>query len=632
MSNFTLLRKFLLFLTLAVFAVNAETQAQNTPIYCNGKFLVSHGDAESSTSATSIKQLSFTGSNVNPAAFVTAPNTIGFNAIGINPADGYMYAVRYPVTGAKPKLVKIGSGGTNVNDIGEIGGTNNNEKSYAGCFDADGIFYFTTNDDRLMKISSPIVNNPTAYIVGSTNAIFADFADIAVDPTDGQMYGTTNSTNKRLYKINKSTGALTLVGAYGSGNNSIFMAGLFFTENGTLYGYRSDGGFYSINKSTAAITATGTGPTYQLADGCSCSFRLAHELTVPNAICPTTANPNPTFDITVKMQNSSNIAQSGLTYGFTIPSNRFSITETPTVIAQRLFNLGLLPSNSASQVTLSNSGVSPVSVLNKITITSLKSPFVYGDVDNNLKTFTIKLKLVTTGGTYTPISIQSKISNLPAGIGTEDLSNDPNTASPDDATVINFCSNITLPVDLTAFSGSYRNGSSLLNWETANEVNFDHFEIERSTDNSYYTAIGAVASQHATTTAKYQYTDDLSSQSGSIFFYRLKMVDIDGNYKYSNTIMIRKDVNAVSGITVSPNPVISGGIATIRVKSDTKKSVEIRVTDAAGRVVLKQQNQLVQGVNSISFNNSLNRIQSGIYTIQVISDDEILSTRLSVVR
>lgn len=624
MKTFTFLRN--LFLFLHVFAVSAAIKAQNSPIYCNGKFLVSHGDDGNSTSTTSIKQLSFTGNNVNPATFATAPTNIGFNAIGINPVDGYMYGVRYPASGARPRLVKIGTGGTNVTDLGFIAGTNNQELSFAGCFDADGTFYFTTSQNRLMKIVNP-VSSLNATQVGSDNSIYQDFYDIAVDPTDGQMYGSTSDL--KIYKINKATGALTFVGNY-VGSSSNYIAGLFFTENGTLYGYRADGKFYSINKSTGALTATGTGPSYKYADGCSCSFRLAHELTVPSAICPTTANPNPTFDITVKMQNSSNIAQSGLTYGFTIPSNRFSIIESSAVIAQRLFNLGLLPSNSASQVTISNSGVSPASVLNKITITSLKSPFVYGDVDNNLKTFTIKLKLVTTGGTYTPISIQSKISNLPAGIGSEDLSNDPNTASPDDATVISFCSNTTLPVDLTAFSGSYRNGSSLLNWETANEVSFDRYEIERSSNNNNYTVVGTVASQPTVSNAKYQYADNLFSQTSDIFFYRLKMIDIDGKYTYSSVIMIRRDVRNIAGITISPNPIVSGS-ANIRLNSDSKKNIEIKVIDAAGRVVLKQQNQLSEGMNSISLNN-LGHIQSGIYTVQVAANDEILSTKVSVIR
>ena len=84
-------------------------------------------------------------------------------------------------------------------------------------------------------------------------------------------------------------------------------------------------------------------------------------------------------------------------------------------------------------------------------------------------------------------------------------------------------------------------------------------------------------------------------------------------------------------MTISPNPVFGGGVVTIRLGSEGKKNVEVRVIDNSGKIVLKQQNQLNEGINSISFNNQ-NRLQSGIYTVQVVADDEILSSKLSVIR
>jgi hypothetical protein len=82
---------------------------------------------------------------------------------------------------------------------------------------------------------------------------------------------------------------------------------------------------------------------------------------------------------------------------------------------------------------------------------------------------------------------------------------------------------------------------------------------------------------------------------------------------------------------LSPNPVLSGNVVTIRLSAVTKKNVEIRVIDNSGKIVLTQQNQLNEGINSISFNNQ-NRLQSGIYTVQVVADDKILSSKLSVIR
>jgi hypothetical protein len=195
----------------------------------------------------------------------------------------------------------------------------------------------------------------------------------------------------------------------------------------------------------------------------------------------------------------------------------------------------------------------------------------------------------------------------------------------------NFPSPITLPVKLLGFAGSYRNGTSALAWETESEVNFDHYEIERSSNSKDFVVVGSVMAKSGGFRLNYQYADDISSSFDEVFYYRLRMVDIDGKYTYSNVIMIRKDQANMAGMTISPNPVMSQGVVTIRLSSSSRKSVEIRVYDNSGKVVLKQQNLLSDGINSISFNNQ-GRLQSGIYTVHVVSDDKILSSKLSVVR
>jgi hypothetical protein len=55
------------------------------------------------------------------------------------------------------------------------------------------------------------------------------------------------------------------------------------------------------------------------------------------------------------------------------------------------------------------------------------------------------------------------------------------------------------------------------------------------------------------------------------------------------------------------------------------------VIDGTGKIVLQQQNQLSEGINSIGINHQ-NRLQPGIYTIQLVGEDEILSSKLSVIR
>ncbi|MBS4036322.1 MAG: T9SS type A sorting domain-containing protein [Ignavibacterium sp.] len=99
-----------------------------------------------------------------------------------------------------------------------------------------------------------------------------------------------------------------------------------------------------------------------------------------------------------------------------------------------------------------------------------------------------------------------------------------------------------IPVELTSFTASIINGSVALKWQTATEVNNSGFQIERSVisngvRNLNWEEIGFVNGYGTTTSAKqYSFTDN-SPLSGSIY-YRLKQLDFDGSFTYSNEIEI----------------------------------------------------------------------------------------------
>ena len=194
-----------------------------------------------------------------------------------------------------------------------------------------------------------------------------------------------------------------------------------------------------------------------------------------------------------------------------------------------------------------------------------------------------------------------------------------------------FPNQITLPVKLISFSGAYKNNAAQLNWVAENQINFDHYEIERSTNGStfYKIAEKGVAAGTIATKQTFTQSDDLYTATGNIFFYRLKMVDADGTFTYSNVIMLRKEQKAIVGITINPNPIVSGATATVRFESATKNTVDFNVVDMAGRVVLKQQNTVTEGTNSIYINN-LNRLQPGMYVLQMNDGTAVSVTKLTI--
>ena len=191
----------------------------------------------------------------------------------------------------------------------------------------------------------------------------------------------------------------------------------------------------------------------------------------------------------------------------------------------------------------------------------------------------------------------------------------------------------TLPVDLISFTGTYNDGKTTLNWQTENEIRFSHYEVERKNASSgtSFVAIGSKNATGSTGIAQYQHVDDISAISDEVIYYRLRMVDLDGRAKYSKVIMVRKETKSITGIRVSPNPVIKGEVTTVRFQSATSTTIRMRVVDMAGRMVSEQQNRVNEGVNSIPVNN-LERLQPGMYIIQLQNGSELSAVKLSIVR
>lgn len=108
-----------------------------------------------------------------------------------------------------------------------------------------------------------------------------------------------------------------------------------------------------------------------------------------------------------------------------------------------------------------------------------------------------------------------------------------------------------LPLDLLSFSGNSDNGINKLAWKTANAVGFSRFELQRSADGNVFENI-AVIPQHPLS-GSYAYDDEDPLQG--INYYRLRMIDIDGRYKFSHVITV---VNRTGGAKyfniINPSP------------------------------------------------------------------------------
>lgn len=119
--------------------------------------------------------------------------------------------------------------------------------------------------------------------------------------------------------------------------------------------------------------------------------------------------------------------------------------------------------------------------------------------------------------------------------------------------------NVALPIKMKSFTAvPFQNRDANLDWVTASEVNGSHFEVERSDDGVNFTQIGRVeATGNTATDHSYAYVDrDVNMQRNDVVqYYRIKMVDVDGEYKYSGVRVVnftRSDIDFT--INAYPNP------------------------------------------------------------------------------
>ena len=171
-----------------------------------------------------------------------------------------------------------------------------------------------------------------------------------------------------------------------------------------------------------------------------------------------------------------------------------------------------------------------------------------------------------------------------------------------------------LPVTLLNFDGTLKNGNALLTWSTANEINNKGFEIFRSADGTSFTSIGFVTGAgNSNLLLNYQFTDK-PGLSGKVF-YRLKQIDLDGNFAWSNIVYVTMNANQL--ITFMPNPAKS--FITISSPVNVK---EVRLLAISGQIIKVWQNV------STNAQLDLGSIASGTYLIQFLNDQSSQTMKL----
>lgn len=165
-----------------------------------------------------------------------------------------------------------------------------------------------------------------------------------------------------------------------------------------------------------------------------------------------------------------------------------------------------------------------------------------------------------------------------------------------------------LPVNIESFTGEVLPSSNKLEWRVSQELDVSRYELERGTSTNNFQTIASVP---ATNSAVYTHIDPVSNNAS--YYYRVKSVDIDGAYKYSEVVLLRR--NGSNSLQVYGNPFSSS--VDMRITSAQSGRGEISLFDAEGRLLRFERPSLSQGVNRYTLKD-LGNLPAGTYFMDAI--------------
>ena len=168
-----------------------------------------------------------------------------------------------------------------------------------------------------------------------------------------------------------------------------------------------------------------------------------------------------------------------------------------------------------------------------------------------------------------------------------------------------------VPVELTSFSATTKGNAVHLNWVTATEVNNSGFDVQKSSDGKSFFSAGFVSGKGTTTEISNYSFADKNISSGAKYYYRLKQIDFDGTFEYSDVIFV--DVTSPKSFSLEqnyPNPFNPSTTINFNLPVDAK--VVVRIIDAIGNEIHQVIDNNLTAGNHV-YNINLSQISSGVY-------------------
>jgi len=157
-----------------------------------------------------------------------------------------------------------------------------------------------------------------------------------------------------------------------------------------------------------------------------------------------------------------------------------------------------------------------------------------------------------------------------------------------------------LPVELSFFNAKPQGDWVKLNWQTESESGNAGFEIQRSNDGKTFKSIAWVDGHGDSDVVIDYYYDDKALRDGQTYYYRLKQIDYDGQFEFSDMVVVILDSKHTQVGEVFPNPVDQGQF-TLEIAAKTSLDWTISLYDISGRLHHQEVRQVAEGFNRMDF-------------------------------
>lgn len=187
----------------------------------------------------------------------------------------------------------------------------------------------------------------------------------------------------------------------------------------------------------------------------------------------------------------------------------------------------------------------------------------------------------------------------------------------------------TLPIKLTGFAAIAINRNTVdIKWSAANEEGTESYILQRSIDGIHFTPLYKVNVTGTSGAKNYNYSDNVSLLSTSIVYYKIKI--------YSNSVLNSESnivkVNLKGSTTAPQNSIISivrsgnKSNPVVNFYSVTNSVMSLIVSDADGKVLIRLQQQVSTGINSVELPSNYLRTR-GVKIVQLSLQTDKLASR-----